>query len=63
MTRHTSFSLCEQFSAFVETSVAEGRYASASEVMRAGLRLLETEEAKLAALRSALIAGGRQRPR
>jgi antitoxin ParD1/3/4 len=45
--------------AFIETQVAQGRYGSTSDVMRAGLRLLEAEEAKLAALRAALVEGER----
>lgn len=57
MSKNTSFSLGEHFSNFVETQVAEGRYSSASDVVRAGLRLLEEQEAKLAALRAALIEG------
>jgi len=57
MGKNTSFSLGDHFSAFVEAKVAEGRYASASDVVRAGLRLLEEQEAKLAALRAALIDG------
>ena len=55
--KNTSMSLGEHFSAFVESKVAEGRYASASEVVRAGLRLLEEREAKVKALRDALIEG------
>jgi antitoxin ParD1/3/4 len=47
--------LTEHFDQFVEDEIAEGRYKNASEVMRAGLRLLEqqtrADEAKLAALR------------
>ncbi|MGO9267415.1 MAG: type II toxin-antitoxin system ParD family antitoxin [Candidatus Binataceae bacterium] len=57
MSKNTSFSLGEHFSNFVETQVAQGRYSSASDVVRAGLRLLEEQEAKLAVLRAALIEG------
>jgi len=57
MSKNTSFSLGDHFSAFIETQVAQGRYASASDVVRAGLRLMEEQEAKLDALRAALIAG------
>lgn len=55
--KNTSVSLGEHFSSFIEAQVAEGRYNSASDVVRAGLRLLEEQEAKLAALRAALIEG------
>lgn len=55
--KNTSFSLGDHFATFVETEVAKGRYASASEVVRAGLRLLEEREAQLASLRAALIEG------
>jgi antitoxin ParD1/3/4 len=57
MSKNTSFALGDHFASFVEAKVAEGRYASASDVVRAGLRLLEEHEAKLAALRTALIEG------
>ena len=57
MGKNTSVSLGDHFTAFIEAQVAEGRYGSASDVMRAGLRLLEAEEAKLAALRAALVEG------
>lgn len=62
MGRVTSFSLGEHFNAFVEAQVKEGRYGNASDVMRAALRLLEEREAKLAALRSALIEGEESGP-
>ena len=57
MGKNTSFSLGDHFGDFVEAKVAEGRYASASDVVRAGLRLLEEQEARLTALRAALIEG------
>jgi antitoxin ParD1/3/4 len=62
MSRNTSISLSGHFSAFIEEKVATGRYASASEVVRAGLRLLEEREAHLAGLRAALIEGEQSGP-
>jgi antitoxin ParD1/3/4 len=57
MGKNTSFSLDEHFSAFIEDEVASGRYRSASDVVRAALRLLEDRETRLDALRQALISG------
>lgn len=57
MARNTSFALGDHFSGFVEAQVAAGRFSSVSEVVRAGLRLLEEREAKVKALQEALIAG------
>ena len=57
MNKNTSVSLGKHFTSFVEDQVDRGRYSNASDVMRAGLRLLEEHEAKLAALREALIEG------
>jgi antitoxin ParD1/3/4 len=57
MTKHTSITLGDHFVGFVEEQVASGRFASASEVVRAGLRLLEEHEQRLAALRDALAEG------
>ena len=49
-------SIGQRWEAFVERAVKEGRYGSASEVVREGLRLVEEREAKLAALRETLAA-------
>lgn len=57
MAANTSISLDEHFSSFLAREVATGRYRSASEVVRAGLRLLEDQETRMSALRAALIAG------
>lgn len=57
MATNTSISLDDHFTSFLAQEVATGRYRSASEVVRAGLRLLEDQETRMAALRSALIAG------
>jgi len=65
MNKNTSFSIGEHFSSFVATQVGQGRYGNASDVVRAALRLLEEREAKLDALRAALIEGeesGRSTP-
>jgi antitoxin ParD1/3/4 len=62
MGRNTSFSLGDHFHAFIEGQISEGRYGNASDVVRAGLRLLETQEAQLAALRAALIEGENSGP-
>ncbi|WP_322101837.1 type II toxin-antitoxin system ParD family antitoxin [Paraburkholderia sp. J41] len=62
MSKSTSFTLGEHFSEFVDNRVRSGRYNTASDVVRAGLRLLETEEARLEALRNALIEGEQSGP-
>ena len=62
MAKNTSVSLGDHFASFIEAQVSAGRYGSASDVVRAGLRLLEDQETRLAALRSALIDGERSGP-
>ena len=57
MGKNTSISLGDHFESFISKKVVSGRYHSASEVIRAGLRLLEQEERKIEALKSALEIG------
>ena len=57
MSKNTSISLGEHFEIFISKKIGSGRYHSASEVIRAGLRLLEQEEQKVEAIRSALEIG------
>lgn len=57
MGRNTSVSLGNYFEDFVDTKVAQGRYKNASEVIRAGLRLLEEEENKVQILKNAISEG------
>lgn len=59
MAKNTSVSLGRHYEIFIRRQVSGGRYGTASEVIRAGLRLLEEDEAKLAALRAALDEGER----
>jgi len=57
MGRNTSISLGNHFENFIESTVSKGRFSNASEVVRAGLRLLEEEENRIAALRNAIQEG------
>ena len=57
MGRNTSVSLGNYFESFVDNSVSEGRFKNASEVIRAGLRLLEDEENKIIILKNAIKEG------
>ena len=53
----TSVALGTHFENFIQSSIAGGRYNNASEVVRAGLRLLEEQEQKITALRAAIEEG------
>lgn len=53
----TSVALGPHFEDFIQASILSGRYNNASEVVRSGLRLLEDQEQKMAALRSAIEKG------
>ena len=57
MSKNTSVSLGQHFEDFVSHQVGAGRFGSVSEMIRAGLRLLEERETKMAVLRQALIEG------
>lgn len=57
MGRNTSISLGNYFENFVKSRIREGRYKNASEVIRAGLRLLEEREDKVQALKNAIQEG------
>lgn len=57
MARNTSISLGDHFENFVDKGVSSGRFKNASEVIRAGLRLLEEEENKIASLKIAIVEG------
>jgi len=57
MGKNTSISLGNHFESFIETTVSSGRFNNASEVVRAGLRLLEEEENRIILLRNAISEG------
>lgn len=57
MGKNTSISIGEHFEEFIQTRIDEGRYKNVSEVIRAGLRLLEEEEQKFYTLKKAIQEG------
>lgn len=57
MTKNTSVAIGKEHDKFIRAQIRKGRFASASEVMRAGLRLLEEQELKVEILRNAIIKG------
>jgi len=60
MARNTSVTLGEHFAEFINCKIQNGRFESTSEAVRAGLRLLEADEAKLDILRATLAKGKAQ---
>ena len=59
MGKNTSVTLGEYFEQIITRSIKSGRYSSASEVIRAGLRLVDEQESKIRILRDAIEAGER----
>ncbi len=57
MAKNTSIILGDHFDKFVQNEIKSGRYSSASEVLRSGLRLLEIEKNKIKAINKALATG------
>ena len=57
MAKNTSITLSPHFDAFITEQIRSGRYNSISDVVRAGLRILESTETKLGTLRSMLVEG------
>lgn len=57
MAKNTSMTLGDHFDGFIANQIESGRYSSASEVIRAGLRALEDSESKLSVLRQMLTDG------
>ncbi|NTV13306.1 MAG: type II toxin-antitoxin system ParD family antitoxin [Desulfobulbaceae bacterium] len=57
MPKNTSVTIGAHYEKFISQQVARGHFGSASEAIRAGLRLLEEREAKLSLLRRALVEG------
>lgn len=55
--KNTSVSLGNHFEQFIHSQISDGRYKNASEVVRAGLRLLEDKESKIIALRKEIQKG------
>lgn len=57
MGRNTSISVGNHFEEFIKSSVSKGRFSNASEVVRAGLRLLKEDENRVIVLRNAINEG------
>lgn len=59
MSKNTSITLGAYFEQIIEKSIESGRYSTASEVIREGLRLVDEREQKINILRDAIEAGER----
>jgi antitoxin ParD1/3/4 len=57
MSKNTSVTLGDHFEQIIEKSIESGRYTSASEVIREGLRLVDEREQKIRILGDAIEAG------
>lgn len=57
MARTMTVALGPHYEEFIQSAIASGRYNNASEVVRSALRRLEDDEARLAALRTAIDEG------
>lgn len=56
----TCLNLNKQWEGFINSQVASGRYASASELVEEALSLMQAQEEKLQALRAHLLEGAKQ---
>ncbi len=57
MAKNTSIILGDHFDRFIQNEIKSGRYASVSEIIRSGLRILENEKKKIDAINMALKEG------
>lgn len=57
MSKNTSVTLGEHFEKIIDKSIKSGRYSSASEVIRAGLRMLDERERRVNLMQEAIEAG------
>lgn len=57
MARTVTVTLGPHYEEFIRANIEGGRFNNVSEVIRAGLRRLEEDETRLAAIRSALVEG------
>ena len=55
MAKNTSITLGEPYNQIIKALIKRGRFGSASETIRAGLRLLEEQEMKMETLRETLL--------